>query len=160
MDDDALFTRQRRNLFLISIFLALAVYLDLNLSKLSFLGNEFLMSNPRSVQPILWVFWIYFLFRYWQVFSWKVVRSEMEKHFKRRLIEEAWKIARGARLGQKLIPCTCCSVQHTGLHGTLASICCCCFSRYRSWSAPVVAVRALGVFPPAAAVQLVFEEST
>ena len=102
MEDEALFSRQRRNLILISVFLLFAVYLHLSISKLNFLGNEFPMSQPRLVWPMLGILWLYFLWRYWQVFSWAAYWSGVQEHFKKRLVQKAWEILESAHAGERL----------------------------------------------------------
>jgi len=63
------FIRQRRNLILVSLVLAFAQVTDLTIHKLSFFGAEGTINAPVSIVPFLTVFWLYFLWRFWQAFT-------------------------------------------------------------------------------------------
>lgn len=62
------FTRQRRNLLLISLVVLFAEMSEIEIHKISILGNEVLFKNPESILIILWVALIYWLVRYYQYF--------------------------------------------------------------------------------------------
>jgi hypothetical protein len=62
------FLRQRRNLFIISIGLLLFQVFELKLTKISFLGNEFSVSQPELIPVFLWITYIYYIVRYYQFF--------------------------------------------------------------------------------------------
>jgi len=60
------FTRQRRNLFVISLVLLFAETSRLTLSKLNVFGNELLIQDPIVVNYALRAAWAYWLLRYLQ----------------------------------------------------------------------------------------------
>lgn len=71
MQDDKIrenFTRQRRNLLLISLVVLFAEMSEIEIHKITILGNEVLFKNPESILIILRAALIYWLVRYYQYF--------------------------------------------------------------------------------------------
>lgn len=64
MDARAAFDRQRRNVVLISAFLIFKEYADLSISKLSLLGNEIKVGAENNFENIIWIVWLYFVYRF------------------------------------------------------------------------------------------------
>lgn len=69
--------RQRRNLIAISAFLILFDIANVQVAKLSLLGNELIVGNARALIYSAWVLWAYFLLRYYQYW-----RAEPEQHIR------------------------------------------------------------------------------
>lgn len=59
------FIRQRKSLLIFSMALIILLLLDAKITKISLLGNEVDLGEPRSVYWILWVCWTYFLYRFY-----------------------------------------------------------------------------------------------
>lgn len=59
------FLRQRRALLAVSLVLAFSQFAGLTLKKISFLGNELEVGYPIAVNIALWVFWGYWLYRFY-----------------------------------------------------------------------------------------------
>ena len=68
------FLRQRRNLMLLSGFLLLFRFADLEIEKMSILGTQLLVGRPDALRFSAWILWGYFFLRYFQYF-----RSEESK---------------------------------------------------------------------------------
>lgn len=64
MNQDLL--RQRRNLIAISAFLVLFDIANIQVAKVSLLGNELIVGNVRVLIYSAWCLWAYFLLRYYQ----------------------------------------------------------------------------------------------
>jgi hypothetical protein len=58
--------RQRRNLIAISAFLVLFDIANIQVAKLSLLGNELIVGNVQVLIYSAWCLWAYFLLRYYQ----------------------------------------------------------------------------------------------
>lgn len=59
--------RQRRNLVVLSLVLLLFSISETTIgAKVSVLGTELVVGNPGVLKPLAWVFWFYFLLRYYQ----------------------------------------------------------------------------------------------
>jgi len=59
--------RQRRNLIVLSLVLLIFSVSDTTIGrKVSVLGAELVVGNPEVLKPLAWVFWGYFLLRYYQ----------------------------------------------------------------------------------------------
>ncbi|MDC0004223.1 hypothetical protein OAE19_07470 [Porticoccaceae bacterium] len=62
--------RQRRNLISISCILIFLKFAGIEISKLTFLGIDFgKLGNPSALYLAIWVFYSYFLSRYYQYFA-------------------------------------------------------------------------------------------
>lgn len=62
--------RQRRNLISVSCILIFLKFAGVEINKLTFLGMDFgKLGNPSALYLVIWVFYWYFLFRYFQYFS-------------------------------------------------------------------------------------------
>lgn len=69
MPDQTMFSRQRRNLILISIILVLVETTNVNFKQLNLIGNIIEIGNPEAVIRWLWVAFTYLLWRYYIYFS-------------------------------------------------------------------------------------------
>ncbi len=87
--DSPAFVRQRRNLIVASLVLAIAMQTNLTINKLSFLGLEGSISAPVSTVPYLWALCAYFLWRYWIAFvaSHRVSTVDRYKLVKKKFLE-------------------------------------------------------------------------
>jgi hypothetical protein len=74
------FIRQRRNIILASLVLAFAQGTHLTIHEFNFFGTKAGIDSPVSTVPYLWVFWGYFLWRYWQAF-WAVSRNSTQTRY-------------------------------------------------------------------------------
>jgi hypothetical protein len=62
--------RQRRNLFSASCVLIFLKFAEVEISRLSFLGLDFeKLGNPSALYLAIWVFFFYFMFRYYQYYA-------------------------------------------------------------------------------------------
>ena len=57
------FTKQRRNLILISLAILLSEYLGFKIEKINILGNQLEVENPQNLYKLFWLVWAYFLWR-------------------------------------------------------------------------------------------------
>ncbi|MCU7843311.1 MAG: hypothetical protein KZQ93_05680 [Candidatus Thiodiazotropha sp. (ex Monitilora ramsayi)] len=97
-------TRQRRNLISISCILIFLKFAGVEISELTFLGLDFSkLGNPSALYLVIWVFFGYFLFRYYQYFSQegkarlsRYYYEEMNKHVMNRSRELANNVKEGA----------------------------------------------------------------
>lgn len=89
MDDTGSFTRQRRNLMLISFALGAALFLRLQMTEISLLGSKLAIPAPTRVWILAWAVWGYFLFRYWQVFEIKRVKEAYSELWPVAVLDEA-----------------------------------------------------------------------
>lgn len=62
------FTRQRRNLILISVLLFFSQFHKVTLSKVSLFGNELRLGVPLNPELYLWIAFLYLLWRYYTYF--------------------------------------------------------------------------------------------
>ncbi len=60
-----IFLKRRRNLIGITIIITLYFLAGIELNEINILGNKASIENPIVVSSILWVFFYYFLYRYW-----------------------------------------------------------------------------------------------
>lgn len=67
MDSDLL--RQRRNLILVSIVLAVFDIAKVEIGRVNVLGTNLLIGNPEVVHWLMWLAWAYFFVRYLQYLS-------------------------------------------------------------------------------------------
>ena len=58
--------RQRRNLIITSLIILFILYTDVQVSKISFFGIEFLTPKPEALMTVIWTIWLYFIIRYYQ----------------------------------------------------------------------------------------------
>lgn len=75
--------RQRRNLIATSAFLVLFDVANVQIAKVSLLGNDLIIGNVRVLIYSAWCLWAYFLLRYYQY--WRVepdqyIRKSFAKH--------------------------------------------------------------------------------
>lgn len=87
MNSDLL--RQRRNLIAISAFLILFDIANVQVAKLSLLGNELIVGNAQALIYSAWVLWAYFFLRYYQYW-----RAEPESHIRNSYIKHFAALAR------------------------------------------------------------------
>jgi hypothetical protein len=89
------FTRQRRNIIALSLFLLVYQSLGVELEKINLFGNELRVLNPDYVSKVMWVIYAYFLIRYYQYFHDTTDRGVKEAYdlYVRKLI-----INRGANI--------------------------------------------------------------
>lgn len=59
------FVKQRRNIILISLVILLSEYLGFKIEKINILGNQIDVENPQNFCQLLWVVWVYFLWRFY-----------------------------------------------------------------------------------------------
>lgn len=64
MDDNL--SKSRRNLIVVSALLVIFDVAKVSVAKVSVLGTELLVGNPKIVSVVLWVLWAYLLLRYLQ----------------------------------------------------------------------------------------------
>ena len=76
------FERQRRNLIVVSIFLAAYSVMGLEIKTINFLGNVFAISKSEYIKAILWLFFAWFFIRYYQYYC--VIDN---KEFSRRYVQ-------------------------------------------------------------------------
>lgn len=57
--------RQRRNLIITSLILIGFLYAEIEITKISIFSIDFKTTRPNSVIEVLWIFWVYFLIRYY-----------------------------------------------------------------------------------------------
>ena len=62
------FERQRRNLIIISIVVISYNLLNLKLTKINILGNEFHIENQENINVMIWSIFLYFVIRYTQYY--------------------------------------------------------------------------------------------
>lgn len=67
-DSSTTFSRQRRDLFVVSGLLLLAQIAEVKVEKLGFLGVEIHFENASVFFTALWLLWAYWLLRYYQAF--------------------------------------------------------------------------------------------
>ncbi len=73
--------RQRRNLISVSCILIFLKFAGVEISKLTFLGMDFgKLGNPSALYLVIWVFYWYFLSRYYQYFS-QEGRGRLSRYF-------------------------------------------------------------------------------
>ena len=89
LDDDPTFTRQRRNLMLITFALASALFIPLHFDEVPILGAKTRFTDPTRVWIVGWLLWAYFLWRYWQVFDLAKVKEGYGEMWGLTLIDEA-----------------------------------------------------------------------
>ena len=58
--------KQRRNLLLISIALLIFDFAEVSIAKVGILGTDLIIGNPAVLIATAWIFWLYFLIRYFQ----------------------------------------------------------------------------------------------
>ncbi len=66
-NDESIFTRQRRNLIISSLFVIFYASGNLEISQISILGNTAKIGNPQIIYFILGLFYVYFFWRYYTV---------------------------------------------------------------------------------------------
>jgi hypothetical protein len=99
MNQDLL--RQRRNLIATSAFLVLFDIANVQVAKVSLLGNELIIGNVQVLIYSAWCLWGYFLLRYYQY--WRAepdqyIRKSFAKHF--HLLARMYINAQLERVGQ------------------------------------------------------------
>jgi len=65
MDDDL--SKSRRNLIVISVLLLVFDMASISIAKVSVLGTELVVGNPRILPTLLWSIWAYMVLRYLQL---------------------------------------------------------------------------------------------
>lgn len=83
------FIRQRRNLMLLSMFLLIYDFANIQIAKVSLLGTELIAGRPQVLEWVIWGIWAYLSVRYAQYFAaeeQKRVLSEFMRE-RRELIE-------------------------------------------------------------------------
>jgi hypothetical protein len=63
---DNAFIRQRRNIISISLFIFFYTLLGIHIHEINIFGTKAEIGNPSHIETILWIFWAYFLLRYYQ----------------------------------------------------------------------------------------------
>jgi hypothetical protein len=81
--------RQRRNLIAISTFLVLFDVANVQIAKVSLLGNELIIGNVRVLIYSAWCLWGYFLLRYYQYW-----RAEPDQHIRKSFAKHLDSLAR------------------------------------------------------------------
>ncbi|MEZ9553537.1 hypothetical protein [Vibrio sp. 10N.222.47.A9] len=71
--------RQRRNLMLVSIAMPLFFVSGAEVEKLNILGTVIVLSNPKVVEYLLVVLFLYFFLRYWQYYKEESYISDMKR---------------------------------------------------------------------------------
>src|SRR5579859_3326953 len=66
-DTRSSFLRQRRNLMAISVVNLFVTLSGIKLNELDVLGNKFTIQNPRYITASLWIAFLYWLVRYFQL---------------------------------------------------------------------------------------------
>lgn len=93
--------RQRRNLISVCCILIFLKFAEVEISKLTFLGMDFgKLGNPSALYLAIWVFYWYFLARYYQYFSQEGL-GRMSRYFyeemERRVMIRVRKLADGVK---------------------------------------------------------------
>lgn len=81
MDDNL--SKSRRNLIIVSVLLIIFDVAAVSVAKVSVLGTELLVGNPKVVTLFLWVLWAYLLLRYLQQLGAQTDLGIYEKYVER-----------------------------------------------------------------------------
>lgn len=95
------FIRQRRNLMLISVIMLSMKIVDLEITKVGLFGSEFNVENPASIYIPIWLFWIYFFYRY-MVYYQQEAEGKLKQEFYSIFDSHFYKKAENIVFGEKM----------------------------------------------------------
>lgn len=87
------FIKQRKNLILISLFSIFYEAADLEIKELSLFGNKMIIGNPEIISISIFVFFLYFLWRYISAFSEIFGLEAFKVKIRKRKIDNGYKLA-------------------------------------------------------------------